>query len=66
MNKLRIKKENVLYMEETDVIKIILVTKKQNGKNNILLCDKSCGIKEDDVYYYVTLSVKGKCEQHGN
>lgn len=62
MNKLRIKKENVLYMEDTDVIKIILTSKKPNGKNNFFLCDKESGIKEDDNYYYVTLSVKGKSE----
>lgn len=59
MNKIRIKKENVLYMEQTDVIKIILTSiSRKTNKNNFLLCDKNAGIVEDSTYYYVTLSKK--------
>ena len=48
MNEIKIKKEEILTITTTDVIKVLLKTKKENGKNNVVLCDKEFGLRKDD------------------
>lgn len=61
MNEIRIKKDEILSITKTDVIKVLLREKKENGKNKIILCDLEYGLRQcdnDNNYIIGKLSIK--------
>lgn len=54
MNEIKIKKSEILSITKSDVYKVLLKEKQVNGKNKIILCDLSYGLRtSQDVEYIV-------------